>query len=60
MTQWRLDLLPDALRRDPIARTPEERAPWLRLALRMPLGDAGLFGHQHEEFVFTAGLGLAF
>ena len=44
----------------PITRNAEQRAPWLRLALRMPLGDGGLHGHQHEGFVFLAGLGLPF
>jgi hypothetical protein len=44
----------------PLTRTPEERAPWLRLALRMPLGDGGLFGNQHEGFVFLAGAGVSF
>lgn len=44
----------------PITRNAEERAPWLRLALRMPLGDANLHGDQHEGFVFLAGLGVPF
>ena len=44
----------------PITRTPEERAPWLRLALRMPLGDGALHGDQHEGFVFLAGAGIPF
>jgi hypothetical protein len=26
----------------------------------MPLGDGGLYGHQHEGFVYTAGIGFAF
>jgi len=44
----------------PLTRNAEERAPWLRLALRMPLGDGGLQGHQHESFVFLVGLGVPF
>ena len=44
----------------PIGRTVDERVPWLRLAVRMPLGDGGLFGHQHESFVYTAGIGVPF
>ena len=44
----------------PITRNAEARAPWLRLALRMPLGDGGLYGDQHESFVFLAGLGVPF
>jgi hypothetical protein len=44
----------------PLTRNPEERAPWLRMAIRMPLGDQWLYGHQHEGFVYTAGIGLAF
>ena len=44
----------------PITRDAEERAPWLRFALRMPLGDGALHGQQHEGFVFLAGLGVLF
>lgn len=44
----------------PFTRNPEHRAPWLRLAVRMPLGDSNLNGTQHEGFVYTAGVGLAF
>jgi hypothetical protein len=44
----------------PISRDAEVRAPWLRVALRMPLGDGGLHGHQHEGFVFLAGAGVPF
>ena len=44
----------------PLGATVDERVPWLRLALRMPLGDGGLFGHQHEGFVYTAGIGFPF
>jgi len=44
----------------PLSLKIEERSPWLRLALRMPLGDGGLNGHQHESFVFLAGLGVPF
>jgi hypothetical protein len=44
----------------PLTRNPEERAPWLRMAIRMPLGDQWLYGHQHEGFVYTAGIGFAF
>jgi hypothetical protein len=44
----------------PLTRNPEERAPWLRMATRMPLGDGWLYGHQHEGFVYTAGIGFAF
>jgi hypothetical protein len=42
----------------PIGRTVDEHVPWLRLAVRMPMGDGGLFGHQHESFVYTAGIGF--
>lgn len=44
----------------PLTANPEQRAPWLRLAVRMPLGDSNLNGRQHEGFVYTAGVGLAF
>jgi len=44
----------------PIGPTVDERVPWLRVAVRMPLGDGGLFGHQHESFVYTAGIGFPF
>jgi hypothetical protein len=44
----------------PLTRDAEHRAPWLRLAVRMPLGDGVLYGHQHEGFVYTAGVGFAF
>jgi hypothetical protein len=44
----------------PFTRNPEVRAPWLRTAIRMPLGDGLLYGHQHEGFVYTAGVGFAF
>jgi hypothetical protein len=44
----------------PLTRNPEERAPWLRIAFRMPLGDQWLYGHQHEGFVYTAGIGFQF
>ncbi len=44
----------------PLGATVDERVPWLRLAVRMPLGDGGLFGHQHESFVYTAGIGFPF
>jgi hypothetical protein len=30
------------------------------MAIRMPLGDQWLYGHQHEGFVYTAGIGFAF
>jgi hypothetical protein len=44
----------------PLTSDPEQPAPWLRMAIRMPLGDGGLYGHQHEGFVYTAGIGFAF
>lgn len=44
----------------PFTRDAEHRAPWLRLAVRMPLGDGNLNGHQHEGFVYTAGIGVPF
>jgi hypothetical protein len=44
----------------PLARSVEDRVPWLRLGVRMPLGDGQLFGHQHESFVYTAGIGVPF
>ena len=44
----------------PITPKPEERAPWLRVAARMPLGDGGLHGHQHEGFVLLIGAGVPF
>ena len=44
----------------PIGPSVDERVPWLRLAVRMPLGDGGLFGAQHEGFVYTAGVGIPF
>jgi hypothetical protein len=44
----------------PIGSSVDERVPWLRVAVRMPLGDSGLFGHQHESFIYTAGIGFPF
>ena len=44
----------------PLTGDAEQRAPWLRLAARLPLGDGGLHGHQHEGFVLLAGLGVPF
>jgi hypothetical protein len=45
----------------PIGRGVDERVPWLRLAARLPLlGDGGLFGHQHEGIIYTAGVGFPF
>ena len=44
----------------PIGRSVAERVPWVRLAVRMPLGDGGLFGYQHESFIYTAGIGIPF
>ena len=44
----------------PFTRDAEHRAPWLRLAIRLPLGDANLNGHQHEGFIYNAGIGFAF
>lgn len=44
----------------PLTRNAEVRAPWLRISLHMPLGDGSLHGHQHESFVFLAGLGVPF
>jgi hypothetical protein len=44
----------------PFTRDAERAAPWLRLSLRMPLGDANLSGQQHEGFIYNAGIGFAF
>jgi len=44
----------------PFTLRDDERAPWLRLATRMPLGDGGLFGHQHESFTYLVGVGVPF
>jgi Putative MetA-pathway of phenol degradation len=44
----------------PFALRDDERAPWLRLAARIPLGDGGLFGHQHESFNYLVGVGVPF
>lgn len=44
----------------PIGPSVDEPVPWLRLAVRMPLGDGGLFGDQHESFIYTAGVGFPF
>ncbi|HKC49151.1 MAG TPA: hypothetical protein VKF60_00040 [Myxococcota bacterium] len=44
----------------PLTRDAEQLAPWLRFAVRMPLGDSNLSGHQHEGFVYNAGIGFAF
>ncbi len=44
----------------PLTHDAEERAPWLRLAARLPLGDGALHGRQHEGFVLLAGLGVPF
>jgi hypothetical protein len=44
----------------PFTKDPNERAPWLRLSARLPLGDGQLFGHQHEQAIFQAGIGMPF
>ena len=44
----------------PFTSNAEHKAPWLRLAVRFPLGDGQLHGVQHEGIVYTAGMGLAF
>jgi hypothetical protein len=44
----------------PLSKSAEVRAPWLRLAARMPLGDGGPFGAQHESFTYLVGIGLPF
>jgi len=44
----------------PFTTNAEHRAPWLRMSVRMPLGDGGLYGHQHEGFIYNVGIGLAF
>ncbi|MFI5317634.1 MAG: transporter [Myxococcota bacterium] len=44
----------------PFSRQADERAPWLRLAARMPLGDGQLFGQQHESFTYLVGVGVPF
>jgi hypothetical protein len=44
----------------PFTLRADERAPWLRLATRMPLGDGQLFGQQHESFTYLVGVGVPF
>jgi hypothetical protein len=39
----------------PLTRNAELRAPWLRIAARLPLGDGGLHGHQHEATCCSPG-----
>jgi outer membrane putative beta-barrel porin/alpha-amylase len=44
----------------PFALRADVPAPWLRLAVRMPLSSGGLFGAQHESFTYLVGVGVPF
>ncbi|HXZ83980.1 MAG TPA: transporter, partial [Myxococcota bacterium] len=44
----------------PFSLHADRPAPWLHLAVRMPLSSGGLFGAQHESFTYLAGIGVPF
>jgi len=44
----------------PLTLDAERPAPWLHLAVRMPLSSGGLFGAQHESFTYLVGIGVPF
>jgi hypothetical protein len=44
----------------PFTLRDDVRAPWLRLATRLPLTSDWLFGHQHESITYLVGIGVPF